>query len=74
MAGPNFRLIIDGVGESFPSEMTASHAVVAVCKWRSRDPDGFVLRRIADGTDVGQARALGDVLQQGDELELVPLG
>lgn len=63
------RLTINGFPERFPRVLTASAALA----WLGYgDPREFALRR-RDGTLVGSARRLGDVLRDGEQLELVRL-
>jgi hypothetical protein len=66
------RVVIEGRTESLPREMVGSHAVVELSNRLGRDASGLSLRRKLTGTYVGESQPLGDVLQDGEELELVP--
>jgi hypothetical protein len=66
------RLIVNGEALSFPREMVGAHAAVLACKHLQLDPGELRLRR-PDGSFVGDAMPVGDVLADGDELELASL-
>ncbi len=65
------RLVIRGQEESVPAGMVGTHAVVLVARLLNRDPEGLVLRRVEDGFVI-RTMAVGDVLRDGDAVELVP--
>lgn len=63
------RLTINGFTERFPRDWPTS---AALARLGVSDPQEFALRR-KDGTLVGSARRLCDVLNEGEQLELVRL-
>jgi hypothetical protein len=65
------QIVIEGRTESLPEGMVGSHAVVELCNRLGRDASGLSLRRLSTGTYVGETQPLGDVVHDGDELELV---
>ena len=62
------ELIINGVSQSFPRVWTVLLALARL----GHDPRHFGLRR-QDGTWVGSTGTLGELLSDGDELELTRL-
>lgn len=62
------RIVIDGQDQSVSTEMTAA----AVVSLLGRDSAEWVLRR-EDGTYVGETEPIGDLVGDGEELELVRL-
>lgn len=65
------QIVIDGRTESLPREMVGSQAVVELCNRLGRDASSLSLRRLSTGTYVGDTQPLGEVLHDGEELELV---
>ncbi len=65
------QIVIEGRTESLPRAMVGSQAVVELCNRLGRDASGLVLRRLSTGTYVGETQPLGDVLQDGETVELV---
>lgn len=65
------QIVIEGRTESLPREMVGSLAVAELCNRLGRDATGLTLRRLSTGTYVGETEPLGDVLQDGEKLELV---
>ena len=65
------QIVIEGRTESLPHGMVGSAAVAELCNRLGRDASGLSLRRLSTGTYIGETQPLGDVLQDGDELELV---
>ena len=65
------QIVIEGRTESLPEGMVGSDAVAELCSRLGRDASGLSLRRLSTGTYIGETQPLGDVLQDGDELELV---
>jgi hypothetical protein len=64
------RLKVDGEELSLPREMVGRAAAAAACK-QLRKSGALRLRRVSDHSFVGDATPIGDVLQDGAELELV---
>jgi hypothetical protein len=62
------ELTINGVTQSFPRVWTVLLALARL----GHDPRHFGLRR-PDGTWIGSTGTLGELLSDGDELELAPL-
>jgi hypothetical protein len=61
------RIVVDGKAQSIEDEMPAP----AVVTMLGKDPaDGWVLRRKA-GTYVGETGRIGDLVNEGEALELV---
>ena len=65
------RLIIDGDEYWFARSMVARHALNDLSIRLGRKLDGLWFRRESNGTWLGEASVLGDVLRDGEELELV---
>jgi hypothetical protein len=60
------RIVIDGQDQSVSAEMTAP----AVVSLLGRDSKEWVLQR-EDGTYVGETEPIGDIVEDGENLELV---
>jgi hypothetical protein len=66
------RITVDGRELSLPGSMVGSAALIFISNELGLDPSESALARKADGSYVGESQAIGDVLHDGDELELVP--
>jgi hypothetical protein len=66
------RVAIHGEEQHIPREMVGFHATLELGIRLGMNPSGFILRRKSDQTYVGASAPVGEVLQDGDELEFAP--
>jgi hypothetical protein len=66
------RLIVNDQEVSLDPAMVGAAATVLVCNRLGFDPSDRALVRASEGSYVGDTRPIGEVLRDGDELEIGP--
>ena len=66
------RVVICGEEQHLPRDMVGFHAALELGFRLGLNPSGLTLQRKSDHTYIGGSVTVGDVLQDGEELEFVP--